>query len=109
MSSAYEVQVVSVEELGDYVGSKCETHSSVVLSPALDVLVRIGPEQITEEAGVGDIRWSHDPPDLLHALEVRTEAAVATEDLLVHDRGNWQTVKTICEGLPQLDVVPPLA
>ena len=109
MSSANEVQVVSVEELGDHVGSKCETHSPVVLSPALDILVRVRPEQITEQSGVGDICWSHDPPDLLHALQVRTEAAVATEDLLIHDGGNWQTVETIRECLPQLDVVPPFA
>ena len=109
MSSANQVQVVSVEEFGDHVSSECEADSSVVLSPSLDILVGVRPEQITEESGVGDIGWSHDPPDLLHALQVGTQAAVTTEDLLVHDGGNWQTVETVGECLPQFDIVPPLA
>ena len=47
-------------------------------------------------------------PDLLHALQVGAEAAVAAEDLLVHDGGDGQTVETVREGLPQLNVVSPL-
>ena len=109
MSSTYQVQVVSVEEFGDHISSECEADSSVVLSPSLDVLVGVRPEQITEESGVGDIGWSHDPPDLLHALQVGTQAAVTTEDLLVHDGGHGQTVETVGEGLPQLDVVSSFA
>ena len=34
---------------------------------------------------------------------------MAAEDLLVHDGGDGQTVKTVGEGLPQFDVVPPFA
>lgn len=30
------------------------------------------------------------------------------EDLLVDDGCDWQTVETVRERLPQLDVVPPL-
>ena len=52
---------------------------------------------------------SHDPPDLLHWLEVGAEATVATKDLLVHDGGDGQTVKTVRESLPQLDVETPFA
>ena len=48
-------------------------------------------------------------PDLLHGLEVGAEAAVAAEDLLVHDGGHRQAVEAVGERLPQLDVVPPLA
>ena len=33
---------------------------------------------------------------------------MAAEDLLVHDGGDRETVETVREGLPQLDVVPPL-
>ena len=54
---------------------------------------------------VGDVGGPHDAPDLLHALQIRTEAAVAAEDLLVHDGGDGQTVKTVREGFPQLDVI----
>lgn len=31
------------------------------------------------------------------------------ENLLVDDSGNWQAVEAIGEGLPELDVVSPLA
>jgi len=34
--------------------------------------------------------------------------SVTAEDLLVYDRGHWQAVEAVCEGLPQLDVVAPL-
>ena len=32
-----------------------------------------------------------------------------TEDLLVNDSGDWQTVDTVSKGLPQLDVISSLA
>lgn len=34
---------------------------------------------------------------------------MTAEDLLVDDCGDRQAVEAICEGLPELDVVPPLA
>ena len=58
---------------------------------------------------VRNVGGPHDPADLLHALEVGAEAAVAAEDLLVHDGGDGQTVETVREGFPQLDVVTSLA
>ena len=51
----------------------------------------------------------HDSPDLFHGLQVGAEAAVAAEDLFVHDGGNGQTVEAVGERLPQLDVESPLA
>ena len=58
---------------------------------------------------VRNVGGPHDPADLLHALEVGAEAAVAAEDLLVHDGRHRQAVETVGEGFPQLDVVPPFA
>ncbi len=52
---------------------------------------------------------SHDAPDLLHGLQVWTEAAVAAEDLLVDDGCYGQAIEAVCKGLPQLDVEAPLA
>jgi hypothetical protein len=34
---------------------------------------------------------------------------MTAEDFFVYDRGHRQAVKAVGEGLPQLDVVPPLA
>ena len=35
--------------------------------------------------------------------------SMTAEDLLVHDCGHREAVEAVCEGLPQLDVVAPLA
>lgn len=50
VGSADEVQVVAVEELADHISSKGERDTAVVFSPALDVLVWVRPQQITQEA-----------------------------------------------------------
>lgn len=34
--------------------------------------------------------------------------SMATEDLLINNGCDRQAVKAVCEGLPQLNVVPPL-
>jgi hypothetical protein len=31
------------------------------------------------------------------------------ENLLVNDGGDWQAIEAVCEGLPQLDIIPSLA
>ena len=48
--SADEVQVVAVEELADHVGAEGEGDAAVVLAPALHVLVRVRPQQVTQQA-----------------------------------------------------------
>ena len=58
---------------------------------------------------VWHVGWPHDPPDLLHGLEIGTEAAMATKDLLVDDGCDRQTVEAVRERLPQFDVESPLA
>ena len=50
VGSADEVQVVAVQELTDHVGSERKRDAAVVLSPALDVLVRVRPQQIAQKA-----------------------------------------------------------
>jgi len=50
VGSADEVQVVAVQELADHISSKGEGDTTVVLPPALDVLVWVRPQQITQEA-----------------------------------------------------------
>ena len=63
MCSAYEVEVVSVEELGDDVGAEREGDAAVVLSPPLHVLVRVRPQEVAQQASVGDVCGPHDPPN----------------------------------------------
>ena len=73
VSSSDEIHVVSVEELGDNVGAEGEGDAAVVLAPALDVLVGVGPEQVAEEARVRNVRRPHDSSDLLHRLRRERE------------------------------------
>lgn len=55
------------------------------------------------------ISWSHDSADLLHRVEVRAQASVHGEDLLVDDGGNGKAVEAVGERLPELDVITTLA
>lgn len=48
MSATYEIHVVSIEKFGDHIGAESERHASVILTPSLNIFVRITPEQIAE-------------------------------------------------------------
>ena len=63
MRPADEVEVVSVEELGDDVCAEGEGDAAVVLAPPLHVLVRVRPQEVAQQARVGDVGGPHDPPD----------------------------------------------
>lgn len=63
-----------VKELCDHISAKSERDTAVVLAPAQHVLVRVGPQQVTEEALIRHVSGTHDPSDLLHRLEVWGEA-----------------------------------
>jgi len=52
---ADEVEVVPAQELGDHVLPEGEGHAAVVLAPAHDVLVRVGPQQVAQQARVRDV------------------------------------------------------
>jgi hypothetical protein len=107
--TADEVHVVLLEESGDDIGAKSERNTTVVLAPASNVLVRIGPKEITQETAVGDISRPHDATNLLHGIQVRAQTTVHGEDLLVDDSGDGKAVEAVGESLPELDVVTTLA
>lgn len=107
--AADEVQVMLVEELRDCVLAKGEGDPAVVVPPALDVLVRVSPEEVAEEPGVGDVCGPSDLFYLLQRAELRRQAPVHAQDLLVDERGHREAVETLGECLPEADVVPALA
>jgi hypothetical protein len=109
VSAADEVEVVLVEELGDLVGAEGEGDAAVVLAPAGALAVGVGPEEVAEEALVGDVDGSGDLPDPVEAVEVRREAAVHAEDLVVDDGGDGEAVEAVGEELPEADAEPALA
>lgn len=56
MSTAYQVHVVFLEKSRDDIWAKGEGNTTVVFTPASDVLVGVGPQQITEKTTVRDLR-----------------------------------------------------
>merc|ERR1719265_1758353 len=42
-------------------------------------------------------------------MELRRQASVHAQDLVVYASTHWQAVETICERLPQADAVAPFA
>ena len=58
MRTTDEVHVVFLQEARNYVRPKCEANTSIVLAPARDVFVRVGPQQIAEKTAVGDLYMS---------------------------------------------------
>ncbi len=78
---ADEVQVLPGEKLRHAVGPKGVADAPVVLAPALDVLVRVSPQQVAQQAAVGHVRGPRDALDLLQGLELWGQAAVHAQDL----------------------------
>ena len=74
MCSADEVKIVSVEKLGDNIRSKSERDSSVVLPPALHVLVWVRPEEVTETTSVWDVRRTSYRANLIKIIEIRRQS-----------------------------------
>lgn len=73
---------------------------------------RIWPRASTHEpvsSGKTYISGSHHTANLLHRVQVGTEAAVHREDLLVNDGCDGQAVEAVRKCLPQFDVVTTLA
>lgn len=55
MSTAYQVHVVFLEKSRDNIWTKGEGNTTIVLTPASDVFVGVGPQQITEKTTVRDL------------------------------------------------------
>ena len=55
MGSADKVDIIALGKFRDNVLAKGERHSAVILTPLVDFFVGVRPEEITEEAGVGDV------------------------------------------------------
>mmetsp|Transcript_17446 Transcript_17446/g.52712 ORF Transcript_17446/g.52712 Transcript_17446/m.52712 type:complete len:255 (+) Transcript_17446:35-799(+) len=109
VSTHYDVKVELLQEALDHVLAEDVGHASVVLSPALYLGVRIGPEEVADHAVVGHVCWPRDAPYLVNVKYLWGEAPVDAEDPVVDYRAERQGVEEVNEGLPDLDVVAPLA
>lgn len=82
MGSADEVQVVAVEELTDDVGSEREWDAAVILSPALDVLVWVRPQEIAQEACKKNQQQQEKNPVILTPTQIYSEEE---QDVIHHE------------------------
>lgn len=55
MCATDQVHVMFLQEPRDNVWAKGERNTAVILTPAGDILVRVRPQEIAEEATVGDL------------------------------------------------------
>eukprot|EP00449_Zooxanthella_nutricula_P004904 CAMPEP_0198522210 /NCGR_PEP_ID=MMETSP1462-20131121/21401_1 /TAXON_ID=1333877 /ORGANISM="Brandtodinium nutriculum, Strain RCC3387" /LENGTH=176 /DNA_ID=CAMNT_0044251867 /DNA_START=136 /DNA_END=662 /DNA_ORIENTATION=+ len=93
----------------DHVGAKDEADAPVVLGPARNVLVWVGPQQVADQPGVWHVRRADELPDLVHVRQLGRQAAVHADDFFVDEPAHWQAIEDVAEVFPQLDVVPSLA
>jgi hypothetical protein len=45
-----------LQESRHYIGAESEGDPTIVLAPTRDVFVRVGPQEVTQEATVGDLQ-----------------------------------------------------
>jgi hypothetical protein len=109
MSSANKVDVMLLGECRYDFLSKSERNTAIVLTPSLDILIGIRPEEVAKETGVGDISGSHNTLDLLEGAQLWAQTTVHTENLLINKSCDGKAIEAISEGLPQLDVIAALA
>jgi hypothetical protein len=67
MSSTDQIDVMLLAESWDYFLTESEADTSIIFTPTLNILVGVGPQEVTEETSVWDISGSHDSFDLLKA------------------------------------------
>ena len=98
-SKGFFTEIVLVQEFVDNIGAEGERNTSVIFCPAVNVLVRVCPQQIAKKATIGDVRRPFDSPDLLHVVKIWREAAVAAKDFVIDDRSDRKTVEAIWKNL----------
>ena len=108
MCAAYQIYIVVLKEVRHHISSEDETHSSLIFRPTRHALLRISPQQIAEQALIWHLERSNQLENLFKIIELRTDAAMHAEYLLIDDGTNRHDIEHIREGLPQLDVVLPL-
>ena len=98
-----------VQKLSDNVLPKGERDTPIVFAPPVNLLVRIGPEEIAEQTRIRYIRRSDNTFDLIQAGEFRTETTMHAENLFVNDSCRRKAIKAVRESLPELDTKTPFA
>jgi hypothetical protein len=103
MRAADEVQVVLVQKLRNNVFPERERDTPIVFAPSVNLLIGIGPKEITQETSIGDIGRAHNALDLIQTGKFWTEASVHAKDLFIDNCSTRKAVEAIGKSLPELD------
>ena len=109
MSPANKVKLMFLQELSDFISSKSIGNTPIILTPSLDVPIRISPEKVTQESLVRHVGRALYGPDLVQIRELGGQTSMHAEDLVVDDRSHGQAVEAFGVDLPQTDAEPALA
>ena len=98
-----------LQEVLNYLRSEDVRHTSLILIPAIDIIIRIRPEDITLQSNLADLQGPLDALQLLQAREVRAKTSVHADDLVVDERDQGEALEAVGEDPPKLDAVAALA
>ena len=104
MGSADQIQVVGLKELAQDVGPEKVTDSPLlVLVPALQVLHRVGPQQVAQHSLARNVSRPVQAQNLFYFEEFRTDAAVHAEYFFLDNGCDGHGVEAVGEGLPDFE------
>jgi hypothetical protein len=103
MRAANEVQIVLVQKLRDNVLPESERDTPIVFAPSVNLLIGIGPKEITQETSIGDIGRAHNALHLIQTGKFWTETSVHAKDLFINNCSTREAVEAVGKSLPELD------
>ena len=109
MRPADQIELMPPIEFLDDILSKHVTDSSVVVTPALNVDLGVGPQQVTHQTLVGYLLRSVLLVYNLEVVQVWTKTSMHTQNPVIHDGRHRQHVESESKFLPDLNIVPSFA
>ena len=84
VSSADKINIMLDSKLTHNLFTKSKTHSTIIVVIFLNAALRVWPEQITEETGIGHIGRPHNVFDLVQDFEFGGKTSVHAENFFVN-------------------------
>lgn len=100
MCAADQVDVLLFQEVRHHVRPEDKTHPPFILLPPLNALLRVRPQQVTQQSLVRHLHGPHNLENLLKTLQLRTQPAMHAQYFLINQRTDRHDVEHICEQFP---------
>ena len=96
-------------ELLNNVGTEHITHTSVIITPSLNFVLWVRPEQIAEKTCVWHVLRSMLLVNNFKIVQIWTETSVHTQNSVINDSGRWEHVEACAKLLPNFGIVSSFA